>query len=172
MRHSSTNYIYISALYAGEWSAWRYGRSNPSKNPTVRIEQRDCWVPVLGLLGEEKNTLPLWGIESRYLILQSHFLITITTETPTHLWVCNINRKIKKIVPNLGEIFVLYKGRAQFVASVNRLIFSVTSAVSYKGWLRWLTCSHVLTAHTSRHHDTALAVFNHFYFSDSFLKPV
>jgi hypothetical protein len=86
---------------------------------------------VLGRLGEEKNTLPLSGIESRYLSLQSRFLITIATETPRHLWVCNINRKIKKFVPSLGEIFVLYKGRAQFVASVSRLIFSVTLAVSY-----------------------------------------
>jgi hypothetical protein len=75
--------------------------------------------------------MPLSGIESGYLGLRSNIPITITTETPSNLRVCNTNRKIKKIIPSLGKIFVLYNGRAQSVASANRLIFSVTLAVSY-----------------------------------------
>jgi hypothetical protein len=87
-----------------------------------------CWS---GGFGEEKNILSLSGIESRYLGLRSRILITITTETPGNLWVCNTNRKIKKCIPSLGKIFVLYNGRAQFVASANWFMFSVKLAVFY-----------------------------------------
>ena len=86
-----------------------------------------CWS---GGLGEEKNILPLSGIESHYLGLRSRILITITADMPRQLWVCNTHRKFKKCVLCLGKIIVLYNGRAYFVASANRFMLSVTLAVS------------------------------------------
>jgi len=81
--------------------------------------------------------LPLLGIESRSLGLRSHILITVSTETPGQLCVCNTHRKIEKYIPCLGETFVLCQGRAQYVASADRLVLPVKLAVSYlKGRLQ------------------------------------
>jgi hypothetical protein len=113
--------------------------------------------------------LPLSGIESRYLGLRSRILITVTTDTPGHRTSDTehsrsaTHRKIKTLIPSLGKIFVLYQGRAQFVGSANRLMLSVTWAVSYRkvDCSDWL-CGDVLTTRTSRDHDIVCTVLSHF----------
>ena len=70
----------------------------------------------------EKYLAPVRNRKPLSRSLRSCIMITITTETPGHLRVCNTHRKIKKFIPSLGKIFVLYNGKARFVASANRLI--------------------------------------------------